>query len=66
MCNSVPTLRPSLYHVKVLGVILVACYMVTKGKMLLRSGKATRIAISKLLQITVRKTITYEKVICGD
>lgn len=40
---------------KVLGVILVAVYMVAKGRHLLRSGTAMKTAIQKLMQPTVRR-----------
>lgn len=40
---------------KVLAVILVAAYMVAKGKFLLRSAKAMKLAAEKMWQATVRK-----------
>ena len=42
---------------KVLGVILVAVYMVAKGRHLLRSGTAMKTAIQKLMQPTVRRLV---------
>ena len=39
---------------KVLGVILVAAYMVAKGKFLLRSAKAMKQAAETVCQATVR------------
>jgi hypothetical protein len=38
---------------KVVGVILVAAYMVCKGKFLLTSAKGLKVAITKLMQNTV-------------
>merc|ERR1712077_93570 len=41
---------------KVLGVILTAAYMVFKGKSILRTALAWKLAASKLLQSTVKLT----------